>query len=87
MKIMGHNDSVIRSVSAFKKYNNVLSEVVDETYCEVKSHLLEKPIFCGVFTAKIYIGQKIIGTYQFDCRHFKRFMECENFVPKVTRVK
>ena len=87
MKILSHNDSIIRSVQSFKKYNHVLSEVVDETFCEVKSPYLEQPLFCGIFTAKIYIGQKIIGTYQFDCRHFKRFMECDKFIPKVTRIK
>lgn len=87
MRIMKHNDEIIRSVSTFKKYNNVLSEIVSEDYHEIKGHGLEKPLFCGEFTAKIYVGQQIAGTYKFDCKHFRNFMSLDRLTPKLTKIK
>lgn len=87
MRIMKHNDEIIRSIKTFKRYNNVLSEIVSEEYREIKGNGLEKPLFCGEFVAKIYIGQNIIGTYKFDCRHFKNFMGLDRLTPKLTKLK
>lgn len=87
MRIMKHNDEIIKSVQSFKHYNNVLSEIVSEDYKEIKGHGLEKPLFCGEFTAKIYIGQRIVGTYKFDCKHFRNFMQLDRLAPKLTKIK
>ena len=87
MRVMKHNDEIIKSVATFKHYNNVLSEIVSEDYKEIKGHGLEKPLFCGEFTAKIYIGQQIVGTYKFDCKHFRNFMQLDRLRPKLTKIK
>lgn len=87
MRVMKHNDEIIKSVATFKHYNNVLSEIVSEDYKEIKGHGLEKPLFCGEFTAKIYIGQRIVGTYNFDCKHFRNFTQLDRLTPKLTKIK
>lgn len=87
MRIMKHNDQIIRSVKAFKHYNDGMSEIVSEDYKEIKGHGLEKPLFCGEFTAKIYVDYQIKGTYKFDCRHFRNFTELDRLVPKLTKIK
>lgn len=87
MRIMRHNDEVIRTVSTFKNYNEVMSEVVSEDYRTVKIRGMEEPIFCGTFVAKIYIGQRIIGTYKFDCEHYRNIMTLDRLQPKLTKIK
>lgn len=87
MRITKEQDGIIRSVKTFKKYNDVLSDIVSEEPNYVNGRGLEKPLFCGVFTAKIYIGQQIIGTYKFDCSHFRNWRELNTFVPRLTKVK
>lgn len=84
---MKHNDEIIRSVKAFKKYNEILTEVVSEQYGVVRNRNLEKPLYCGKFVAKIYIGQHIFGVYEFDCTHWRNFMELDVLVPKIKKIK
>lgn len=87
MNVMKHNDEIIRSVKAFKHYNEFLSEVVSEQFNEVRSKHLTEPLYCGKFTAKIYIGQHIFGVYEFDCTHWRNFMELDVLVPKIKKIK
>ena len=87
MRIIEHNDEVIKSVKAFKNYNKRLSEVVSEDYSEYKDRYLEKPLYCGVFVAKIYIGNTIFGTYEFDCRHYRQYLKLDKLAPKIRRIK
>ena len=86
MKVMKHNDEVIRSISTFKHYNNELTEILTEkTFFRKPKGFVEK-IFCGTFTAKVYIGQKIIGTYRFDCTDFDRDIIPDNARYRVSKV-
>ena len=87
MRVMSHNDEVIRQVSTFKRYNNVLTEIVSEDYREIKDKCLEKPLFCGTFIAKVFIGQKIIGTYKFDCTHYRNFAKLDRLTPRLTKLR
>ena len=87
MRVSKQNDEVIRSVSTFKKYNDELTEVVEEYPAEISGHGLERPLYCGIFIAKVYVGQRIIGTYKFDCRHFRNFRNLDRLMPKLTKIK
>ena len=86
MRIMAHNDEIIRRVKAFRKYNQRSSEILDEDFSECKDRRLEEPIYCGVFVAKIYVGNQIMGTYRFDCRHFRNWEEYDELLPKLKKL-
>lgn len=86
MKVMAHNDEVIRTVRTFKKYNQRCSEIISEDYQEINDRRLEKPLFCGVFTAKIYIGNQIMGKYRFDCRHYRDWENLDVLTPRLTKI-
>ena len=86
MKVMKHNDEVIRSFSTFKKYNNELTEILAEKTFFRKPKGFTEKIFCGTFTAKVYIGQQIFGTYRFDCTDFDRNNIPDNAQYRVSKV-
>ena len=86
MKVMKHNDDVIRSISTFKKYNDVLTEIINDNMRFRKPKGFVEKIFCGTFTAKVYIGQQIIGTYRFDCTDFDREIIPDNARYRVSKV-
>ena len=70
MRVMKHNDDVIRSVKAFKGYNNEMTEIVNENAAWKRPKGFDEKVFCGTFTAKTYVGNVIKGTYKFDCSDF-----------------
>lgn len=72
MRVMKHNDDAIRSVGAFRKYNNEMTEIVSEDAAWKKPKGFDEKIFCGTFVAKVYVGNAIKGTYRFDCTDFGR---------------
>ena len=86
MRVMKHNDDIIRSVSTFKKYNNVLTDIVNEDSVWRKPVGCDEKIFCGTFTAKVYIGQQIIGTYKFDCTDFNAKVIPDSARVRLTKV-
>lgn len=86
MKVMKHNDDIIRSVKEFKKYNNVMSEIVEETAAWKKPKGFQEKIFCGTFVAKVYIGNTIKGTYRFDCTDFGHNIVSDNARIRLSKV-
>lgn len=87
MKITEHHDEIIRRVKAFRNYDRICSEIVSENDAVCNDRRLLKPIYCGVFTAKVYVNNRILGTYTFDCRHFRDFMSYDVLLPRLTREK
>lgn len=85
MRVTEHHDEIIRRVKAFRNYDRRCSEIVSENYSECNDRRLDKPIYCGVFQAKIYVGNRLFGTYTFDCRHFRNFMEYDVLLPRLTK--
>ena len=83
---MKHNDEVIRSVTAFRKYNNVMSEIISEDAAWKKPKGFEERIFCGTFTAKVYVGNVIKGTYKFDCSDFGHTIISDNARVRLSKV-
>jgi hypothetical protein len=45
-------------------------------------------VFCGWFTARIYVGNQLVGRYKFDCTSFDvpYFTEDGNEQTKVTKI-
>ena len=86
MRIMIHNDEVIRTVKAFRNYNQRSSEILSENYREVTDRQLEKPLFCGSFIAKIYVGNQVMGIYEFNCNHWRNWRELDSFSPKIKKL-
>lgn len=86
MKIMAHNDEVIRTVKTFRNYNRFSSEILSEKFEEINDRQLATPLFCGVFIAKIYVGNQVIGTYEFDCRHYRKWRKLDVLTPKLTKI-
>lgn len=84
---MAHNDEIIRRVKAFRNYNQRSSEIVSENFSECKDRRLAEPLFCGTFVAKLYVGNQIMGTYSFDCRHFRNWEEYDVLLPKIKKIK
>ncbi len=89
MKILKHNDDAIRMIDTFKRYNTELTEIMedDNTFRNIKG--VEGKVFCGTFTAKVFVGTKPIGIYKFDCRHWANILRLSNseMKPKLTRIK
>ena len=86
MRVMKHNDDIIRSVSTFKKYNNVLTDIIEESSVWRKPVGFDEKIFCGTFTAKVYIGHQIFGTYKFDCTDFNAKVISDDARVRLTKV-
>lgn len=86
MRIMAHNDEIIRRVKTFRKYNQRSSEIITEDFAEYKDRQLDEPLYCGVFVAKIYIGNQYMGKYRFDCRHFRKYQEYDELLPRLQKV-
>ncbi|MBQ2440807.1 MAG: hypothetical protein II502_01275 [Paludibacteraceae bacterium] len=86
MRVMKHNDIVIRSINAFKKYNDVLTDIIEETSVWRKPVGCVEQIFCGTFVAKVYVGQQIKGTYKFDCTDFNAKRIPDNARVRLTKV-
>lgn len=74
MRVMKHNDNAIRMIDTFKKYNQFLSEVVEDSddYRVIRG--VEGAVYCGVFVVRLYIGTRLLGTYEFDCRHWANIL-------------
>ena len=87
MRIEDYNDEIIRRVKTFRNYNQRSSELVREDYAVCKDRRLAEPIFCGTFDVKIYVGNQVMGIYRFDCRHFRNFMEYDELLPRLTKIK
>lgn len=87
MRIMEHNAEIIKSVKAFKGFNERLSEIVSEDYRETNNRRLDKPLYCGEFIVKIYKGNYLFGIYKFDCKHWRNFMEYNVLTPRITKIK
>jgi len=86
MRVMKHNDDIIRSVSSFKKYNNVLTDIIEESSVWRKPVGCIEQVFCGTFVAKVYVGQQIKGTYKFDCTDFNAKVIPDNARVRLTKV-
>ena len=89
MRIMRHNDNAIRMIDAFKKYNTELTDIIEEENVFRTIRGVEDKVFCGTFTAKVYIGTKPIGIYKFDCRHWADILKLtdQQMKPRITQVK
>ena len=89
MKILKHNDDAIRMIDTFKRYNTELTEIIedDNTFRTIKG--VDGKVFCGTFTAKVFIGTKPIGVYKFDCRHWRDILRLSNneMKPRLTLVR
>lgn len=84
MKVCKYNDDFIRTF--FKRYNNEMTDVVSETTKWNKPKGFVEKIFCGVFVAKVYVGQRIMGTYRFDCSEFAERIISDNARVRLTKV-
>ena len=90
MKIMKHNDDAIRMIDTFKRYNTEMTEIIedDNTFRTIKG-VEGGRVFCGTFTAKVFVGTKPIGVYKFDCRHWANILRLSSneMKPKLTLVR
>lgn len=84
MKVMTYNDDCIRSF--FKKYNNEMTEILTEKTFFRKPKGFTEKIFCGTFTAKVYVGMKVMGTYKFDCTDFDAAVVPDNARIRLTKI-
>jgi len=88
MKVLEHNDNAIRMIDTFKHYNREMTEIIedDNTFRTVKG--VEGKVFCGRFKARIYIGTKPMGVYEFDCRHWLNLVKLSEheLKPRISRV-
>lgn len=70
MKVEPHNDNIIRMVDTFKRYNPDLTEILEDNNLFNTIKGVEGKVYCGTFTARIYMRERCVGTYQFDCSHW-----------------
>lgn len=70
MKVLEHNDNAIRMVDTFKHYNREMTEIIEDNNVFHTVKGVDGKVFCGTFKARIYIGTKPMGVYEFDCRHW-----------------
>ena len=61
-------DDIIRGT--FKKYDRGMSSIIDEQFKMRKPANCDCEVFCGWFTARIYVGNHMVGRYKFDCTSF-----------------
>lgn len=89
MRIMTHNDNAIRMIDTFKHYNTELTEILEDDNCFRTIKGVDGKVFCGTFTAKVFVGVKPIGIYKFDCRHWANILRLSDreLKPKLTQIK
>ena len=89
MKVMNHNDNAIRMIDTFKRYNTELTEIIEDDNTFRTINGVEGKVFCGTFTAKVFIGTKPIGVYKFDCRHWRDILKLSDheMKPRLTLVR
>ena len=61
-------DDIIRGT--FPKYDKGMSSIIEENYKTRKPLNCDCEVFCGWFTARIYVGNHMVGRYKFDCTSF-----------------
>lgn len=61
-------DDIIRG--SFKNYNKSMSTIVEENFKMSKPSNCNGEVFCGWFTARIYVGNQLLGRYKFDCTEY-----------------
>lgn len=88
MRVLSHNHDAIVMIDTFKHYNREMTEIIedDNTFRTVKG--VEGKVFCGRFKARIYIGTKPMGVYEFDCRHWLNLVKlsAHELKPSISRV-
>lgn len=79
-------DDIIRGT--FPKYDRGMSSIITEQFKMRKPMNCNQEIFCGWFTARIYVGNRLEGRYKFDCTSFDvpYFTEDGNEQTKVTKI-
>lgn len=89
MRVMTHNDNAIRMIDAFKHYNQFMTEIIEDSDTFKTIRGVEGKMYCGTFTAKVYVGTRPIGTYKFDCRHWADVLTLSDraMKPRITKVK
>ena len=89
MRILTHNDNAIRMIDTFKRYNTELTEILEDDNCFRNIKGVDGKVFCGTFTAKVFVGVKPIGIYKFDCRHWMNILRLSEreLKPKLTQIK
>lgn len=71
-------DDIIRG--SFKNYDRGMSNIMDEHFKMRHPSNCESEVFCGWFIARIYVKNKLVGRYKFDCTEYDVpfFMGYEN---------
>lgn len=66
--ICNYEDEIIRG--QFKNYDKGMSSILDEYKKFSHPTNCDGEVFCGWFVARIYIGNRIVGIYKFDCTEY-----------------
>lgn len=79
-------DEIIRGT--FKKYDRGMSSIVSEQFKMRKPLNCDTEVFCGWFIARVYVGNRLVGRYKFDCTSFDvpYFTEDGNEQTRVTKI-
>ena len=79
-------DEIIRG--KFRNYDKRMSSIVEENYKMRKPLNCDCEVFCGWFVARIYVKNKLIGKYKFDCSSFDvpYFTADGNETTRITKV-
>lgn len=82
--ICNYEDEIIRG--QFKNYNKSMSSIIDEHKKFSSPSNCDGSVFCGWFVARIYVGDRFVGKYKFDCTEYDtpRFVGYEDM--HVTKV-
>ena len=61
-------DEIIRGM--FKNYDKGMSTITDELFKMRKPANCDNEVFCGWFKVRIYVGNRCMGVYKFDCTEY-----------------